>query len=110
MEYRTQTILGTLQVITILAGTLMVGVALRVTDDALVSDPAIHELLAFPRRVADWGICFIPLSILWVLFTIRNERIERQSKSSTLISGLALFFGLVLIFGLAARKALVIFS
>jgi hypothetical protein len=109
MEYRTQTILGTLQVIAILAGTVMVGVAMRVTDDALVSDPAVHELWAFPRRVTDWGFCLIPLPILWVILTIRNERAEHESKSSTLVSGLALLIGLLLLFGLAARKALVIF-
>jgi hypothetical protein len=110
MEYRTQTILGAMQGVTILAGTLIVSVAMRVTEQSIVIDPHFGDPFEFPRRVANWGFFLLPLPVLWVLLTLRNERIAQESRSATLISGLTLLFGLAILFGWAAVKATVIFS
>jgi hypothetical protein len=104
MEYRTQTILGTLQGVTVLAGTLLVGAIVHGSDSMLVSD-AGYDPLVVPRRIGNWGYLLFPLPVLWTLFTIHAERVGGESKGSTLVSGLAILVGLISLFGWAGLTA-----
>lgn len=104
MEYRTQTILGSLQGVTVFAGTLLVGAVVHGSDSMLIFDAA-YDPLDVPRRIGNWGYLLFPLPVLWTLFTIRAERIEGESKGSTLVSGLAILVGLIALFGWAGLRA-----
>lgn len=100
-QYRTQTILATFQVGTILVGSIGIGAILKGMG---LSD--IREIFWLVIFVHNWGFILILIPVMWVLTTIWLELHQSwYSKRLTLVTGLLLLGSLVWFFILVAARA-----
>jgi hypothetical protein len=87
-EYKAQIILGSLQSLITLFGSLLVGIFLKIRG----YDPAVHELSLRFSLIRNYGFLLILIPFAWVCFTIYCERSHsnRFTKRTTIITGIAL--------------------
>ena len=111
MEYRAQTYLGALQLLAVLAGSLLLQIAVKKVDDML-GDPVFIDPLRVLRPLGNYGWMLAAVPVAWVVLTIRGERSDLwwASKPLTIGSGVAVLLGFIVLFGWAGVKACRIFD
>ena len=111
MDYRAQTYLGAVQLLAVLAGSLILRATIKGLDDLLIPDIA-PDPLRYLRPLGRYGWMLTLVPIAWVVLTIRAERsgLWWASKPLTVGSGLIILLGLVALFGWAGLSASFILS
>jgi hypothetical protein len=101
MQYRTQTYLGALQFLAIIAGLLVLGAMVKSADTLDLLDPPIG--LRYARIFAHWGGVLLVVPALWIKLTIQAEQSDLRwaTKRFTFVSGLALLGVLAFLFAFA---------
>jgi len=102
MEYRPQTYIGAVQLLAVLAGSLILRLSVKGMEDFMNPDLAPDPLRYLrPLSQYGWSLVFIP--IVWVGLTIRGERSDLwwATKSLTIGSGVVILLGIVVLFGWA---------
>lgn len=100
-EYRSQTVLGLLQSAVVVAGSLFVGVVVKV-----IHDGSIDGLPLVVRFVRNAGFLLLIIPLAWTYATVRMERDESWfTRRHTIVSGLALLGGWIVFFLLVAGRA-----
>ena len=98
MQYRTQTYLGALQFLAIIAGLLVLGAMVKSADTLDLLDPPIG--LRYARIFAHWGGVLLVVPALWIRLTIQAEQsnLRWATKRFTLVSGLTMLGILSVVF------------
>lgn len=111
MEYRPQTILGTVQVLIVLAGNGFVRSAVKGLENVLVPD-LYPDPLRFLRPLGAYGCVLVIVPIAWVVLSILAERSKLwwASKRATILSGLVVLAVLFALFTWAVCSAWFIHS
>lgn len=108
MEYRSQTYLGTLQMMAVIFGSLFLSAVVDHVDDML--DPLSNsepDPLKYIRVFAHFGWVLAAVSITWVWLSIRAERIGSRwaTKRLVILSGILLLAGITTSYFWAAIAA-----
>lgn len=111
MEYRSQTYIGGVQLLAVLAGSLILRTTVKGLDDLLIPD-LVPDPLRYLRPLGRYGWMLAWVPIAWVVLTIRAERsgLWWATKPVTVGSGLIILLGLVALFGWAGLSASSILS
>ena len=102
MEYRAQTYIGAIQLLAVIAGSLILRMAVKGTEDLL--NPDYHpDPLKYLRPLSQYGWTLILIPIAWVVLTIKGERSDLwwATRSLTIGSGIVIILGLLVLFGWA---------
>ncbi len=100
MQYRTQTYLGALQFLAILAGLLVLGAMVKSADALIIEHPKGYRYVVW---LAHWGGLLLFLPAMWIKLTIQAEQSDLRwaTKRITFISGLVLLGTLSALFAYA---------
>ena len=111
MEYRAQTYLGAVQLLAVFAGSLILRATVKGLEDLLIPD-LDPDPLRYLRPLGHYGWLLALVPIAWVVLSIRGERSELwwATQPLTLVSGFAILFGIVGLFGWAGFAASMIVS
>ena len=106
MEYRPQTILGAMQVLIILVGNWFVRSAVKGLENVLVPDLS-PDPLRFLRPLEIYGWLLVTIPFAWMILSILGERSNLwwASNPLTVLSGMAVLAGLMVLFGWALYSA-----
>jgi hypothetical protein len=98
MQFRTQTYLGALQFLAIIAGLLMLGAMVKSADTLLVENPM--RIYPYVVGLAHWGGVLLVVPVLWIKLTIQAEQsnLRWATKRFTFVSGLTLLGMLSVLF------------
>ena len=98
MPYRTQTYLGALQFLAIIAGLLVLGAMVKSADTLLVENPM--RIYPYVVGLAHWGGVLLVAPVLWIKLTIQAEQsnLRWATKRFTFVSGLTLLGMLSVLF------------
>lgn len=100
MQYRTQTYLGALQFLAIIAGLLVLGAMVKSADALIIEHPKGYRYVVW---LAHWGGLLLFLPAMWIKLTIQAEQSDLRwaTKRITFISGLVLLGTLSALFAYA---------
>jgi hypothetical protein len=106
MEYRTQTYIGAVQLLAVIAGSLFLRASVNALEDLLNPD-YYPDPLKYLRPLSQYGWTLILIPIAWVVLTIRGERSDLwwATKSLTIGSGIVIILGILVLFGWAGFAA-----
>lgn len=102
MEYRVQTYIGAVQLLAVIAGSLILRMSVKGMEDLLNPD-YYPDPLKYLRPLSQYGWTLILIPIAWVVLTIRGERSDLwwATRSFTIGSGIVIILGLLVLFGWA---------
>lgn len=107
MEFRSQTYLGAVQLIAVLAGSLILRAIVHGVDSLLMTNHDVIDPLRYLRPLGSYGWVLLLLPVAWVFLTIQGERSDCRWATRPLIigSGIVLLLGMVALFGWAGWVA-----
>jgi hypothetical protein len=107
MEYRNQTYIGAVQLLAVLAGSLILRATVKGLDESFSPYVDVEDPFTFLRPLGQYGWILVLIPISWVFLTIYGEQsdIWWSTKSLTIVSGVMILLGIVTLFGWAVWSA-----
>lgn len=107
MNHRTQTYLAVLQVMTVIAGTLLVGTMLQLFERLQVTGAGHRSDLDLARWLAHQGLWLLALPLAWVLAIWYGQRANRPwaTRRSVTVTGVLLLGLLTALYFVAIFRA-----
>lgn len=107
MEYRAQTYIGAVQLLAVLAGSLILRATVKGLDSLLAPYADTDDPLRILRPLGSYGWMLVLIPIGWVLLTIHGERSNLwwATKPLTIASGVVILLGILTLFGWAGLAA-----